>query len=344
MRLLATHSVQRRDGIASLCLYHGDLSAIPHDEAVDVLVVSAFPDNYVPTSTSLIGALRRRGISVADLSRDKEADLRGAFSSWISRDIGAPFPEAGFRRIVCFESSSHVPPSETVGDVFRALMPFLFGDPPIQSIAMPVLSSGNQGFDPEVMLGAIFNAATHWLALGLPIRVIKIVVQDAVQAERLRQTFTRLSASLAAPQPGKPDDPSGDRRPYDLFVSYSHEDASEVDGLVGLLQSTKPGLRVFCDRLVLNVGESWQGELDHALESAATVVAVYSPAYLRSKMCIEEFNMARLRHRESPTPILKPIYLRSAPLPLYMRSLQYIDCREADQARFPTVLRYLGVA
>jgi len=344
MRLLATHSVQSRDGSASLCLYHGDLSAIPPDEAVDVLVVSAFPDDYVPTSTSLIGALHRRGISVADLSRDKEADLRGAFSSWISRDIVATFPDAGFRRILCFESSSLAAPPETVGDVFRALMPFLLGDPPILSIAMPVLSSGHQGFDPEVMLGAIFNAATHWLVAGLPIQVIKIVVQDAVQAERLGRTFTRLSSSPAAPQSCKPDGTSDGKRAYDLFVSYSHDDASEVDGLIGLLRSAKPGLRVFCDKLVLNVGESWQGELDHALESAATVVPIYSPAYLRSKMCIEEFNMARLRHRESPTPILKPIYLRTAPLPLYMRSLQYIDCREADRERFPSALRYLGVS
>jgi len=302
MRLLATHSVQRRDGVASLCLYHGDLAAIPPDEAVDVLVVSAFPDDYVPTSTSLIGALHRRGISVAALARDKEADLRAAFSSWISRDLVATFPDAGFRRIVCFESSSHAPPPEAVGDVFRALMPFLLGDPPILSIALPVLASGHQGFDPEVMLSAIFNAATHWLAAGLPIRVIKIVVQDAVQAERLRQTFARLSSSLAAPQSGVPDDTSSDARAYDLFVSYSHDDTSEVDGLISLLRSTKPGLRVFCDKLVLNVGQSWQAELDHALESAATVVAVYSPAYLRSKMCIEEFNMARLRHREKPNP------------------------------------------
>jgi hypothetical protein len=43
--------------------------------------------------------------------------------------------------------------------------------------------------------------------------------------------------------------------------------------------------------------------------------------------------MARVRHRESPNPVLRPIYLKTAQLPLYMRTLQYIDCREADHQR-----------
>jgi hypothetical protein len=63
--LLATHVVRHTAGDKYIKLYQGDLAAIPKNEAVDLLIVSAFPDDYVPTPTSLIGALYRRGISVA---------------------------------------------------------------------------------------------------------------------------------------------------------------------------------------------------------------------------------------------------------------------------------------
>ena len=53
-------------------LSQGDLTDLSPSERADVLVVSAFPDDYKPTKRSLIGALRRRGLSVKKLARKKD--------------------------------------------------------------------------------------------------------------------------------------------------------------------------------------------------------------------------------------------------------------------------------
>jgi hypothetical protein len=306
------------------------------------LVLSAFPNDYVPTSTSLIGALHRKGLSIAEVARTKEVDLRSVFSSWLSHDLTAAFPEAGFRKILCFETTRSGSAPDSVGNIFRAIIPFAVGESPIQSVAMPVLAAGDQGYAPSLMLEAIVPAGTHWLAAGLPIKTIKLVVYDRGLAAGLHEDFLRLSNALTLR--GAEERETAGAGQYHYFISYAHDDTPDVDLLVRELKAFNPRLAIFQDKLQLNAGQSWQAELDLALESCGAVLAVYSPAYLTSKMCIEEFNMARLRHRESPTPVLKPVYLRNTALPLYMRSLQYIDCREADQTRLTTAARELAAA
>lgn len=102
--------------------------------------------DYSPTPTSLIGALAiNLGISVRNLSKDKEEDLRRQYFCWWSK----PLPEEhSFRRILCFEGGfgSHgSTPPKVVGAVFRCLVPILSGkDSKGGSVIMPLLASGDQ--------------------------------------------------------------------------------------------------------------------------------------------------------------------------------------------------------
>jgi hypothetical protein len=332
MELLESHVVHYRGQPRHLKLYRGDLADIPPSEAVDLLVVSAFPDDYVPTPSSLIGALYRKGISVDELAADKAVDLRSSCSCWLSREL-TDFPDAGFRRILCFEPLIRGNPPEVVGDIFRALMPFVLEEPPIHSIALPIIASGDQQFDSELMLRSLVDAAVHWLAAGLPVETIKVVTYSYAEAARLRKLFRALTASPVATPSSEVKASKKSKERYDVFVSYSHSDGEEVATLVATMKAALPQIRIFQDKLELKIGDAWQMELDNALENCLKIICVYSPAYLSSKMCMEEFNMARLRHRESEEGVLLPLYLRTAQLPLYMRSLQYLDCREADQLR-----------
>lgn len=126
-----------------------------------------------------------------------------------------------------------------------------------------------------------------------------------------------------------------------FFISYSHQNKDAVDFMVAELKRLRPEIRIFLDRHELNAGAAWQQKIFEALDDCKGVVAVYSPPYLQSKVCKEEFNIALFRHRESANGVLLPVYLQSADLPTYMKLVQYIDCREGDRVKMEDACRYI---
>jgi hypothetical protein len=101
MELLAEWNLFHKGEARTIQLLYGDLAHLPAEHSVDVLVVSAFQNDYVPTRTSLIGALADAGLSVADLARNKKIDSRTEFSCWLSYPIDQAF---AFRYLLCIES------------------------------------------------------------------------------------------------------------------------------------------------------------------------------------------------------------------------------------------------
>jgi len=340
------------DGVGAIELLHGDLTELPPEHAVDVLILSAFPDNYAPTKTSLIGALHRRGLSVAALATDKEWDLRSNFSCWMSRDI----PDEGFnfKRILCFETGHRGSPDELVGDIFHALAPFVFGPPNIRSVAMPVLASGNQGHDFEVMLRGLLIAATHAMTGAAPLDVVKIVVRSQDELSRARKVFeafevqsgaggaTVRSASLfgdifyARTDAGSPLESGGtSASPVDVFISYSRADESVATSLANDLRAA--GLRVFLDTSAIKHGAAWLEKIHDALDCCRAVVPIYSPDFLKSRPCKWEFNLACNRNIECDEEFIFPVLIRDADLPIYMRAINYRDCRISDLSKVSVV-------
>jgi hypothetical protein len=157
-----------------ISLYRGDLSRIPSDQTVDLLVVSAFPNNYVPVPDTLIGALHRRGLSVAERASDKAQDLREISGFRISKPLVERYPDLHIGRIACFEPLVIGQPPQVVGELFRGLFPLL-DESEDAIVAMPLLSSDNQRWPPEAIFGPLAEAAYHWLQRGLPIAELRIV-------------------------------------------------------------------------------------------------------------------------------------------------------------------------
>jgi hypothetical protein len=55
MKLLDSIRIQG-NGDKRVELYEGDLTEVDQADEFDLLVISAFPNDYIPTSSSLIGA------------------------------------------------------------------------------------------------------------------------------------------------------------------------------------------------------------------------------------------------------------------------------------------------
>lgn len=328
MKLLDSITVHHGQTERHIELYHGDLTNMPSSHAVDVLVISAYPNNYRPTRGTMIEALMHKNISVRDLARNKAVDLRDSFSSWLSQDIKSDDEGIRFKQILCFEPKLRGEPPEVIGDIFQSLMPLVTGDQPITSIAMSLIATGNQRVPLVDVLDPLLDAAVHWLALGIPVERIKIVEYNQLKAMEMKGAFSvlkrkyeNLSLSIDSTYS------------HDIFISYSHDNDQEVAYFVDELKRLQPSIRLFYDRQNLDLGAAWQHEIYDALDDCNKVITFYSPTYLQSKVCKEEYNIALFRHRDSEDGILIPIYLYTADLPSYMQLVQYIDCREAEERK-----------
>jgi hypothetical protein len=323
-----------------IALYEGDLTAIPPEHRADILVVSAFPHDYCATPTSLIGALDRVGLSVADLAANKAHDLRATSAFWISQPLGASAPVKNIGQVACFEPAVRGSPPSVVGDLFRGLFPFL-DDRRNYVVAMPVLASGDEGWSPAIMLRAILNAAAHWLARGLAISELKIVTPTRNDAVALAATFQDYKAKLstAALKPSQ-------SAAYDVFLSFSTADAAAADHAKSALQMSIDAKKIFDFRLSIDKGKSWQEELDRAICSSRNIVAILSPAYFASSECREELMQARLRNKRATNPLLFPIYWQDwgKELDLWLQVVNYADCREANVQALAAAVSTLSLA
>lgn len=306
-------------------LHHGDLTDLSPEHSVDVLILSAFPGDYLPTPSSLIGALSAKGVSVSDLAHNMAVDLRQSFSCWMSQRLQVTAPGLRFNQILCFEPLVRGSPPDVVGDIFRALSPFLAGDPPIRTAAMPIVAAGDQGYSVAAMLPPLVDAAIHWMRIGMPLDTLKIFAYSEPTAKQAAQLFAALK------EKNKPTPARTPHYEYDVFISYCRANEDAAQQIKNHLSKHK--LRLFVDTQELERGAAWQPHIFRALDSCRRMVAVYSPSYINSKVCQEEFNIAWARGRKHDLNVIYPIYWQSAELPTYMDMLVYSDCRELHRDR-----------
>ena len=87
---------------------------------------------------------------------------------------------------------------------------------------------------------ATLQAAAHWLAIGLPVRSIRVVIKDRAAADSFARVFSDFKAGLRDWLVRPPTEAR-----YDFFISYAHEDTEAAETLVRALHQVNPDLRIF---------------------------------------------------------------------------------------------------
>lgn len=223
--------------------------------------------------------------------------------------------------------------------MFRGLFPFL-DDQKNQTVAMPLLAAGDQGNPPELMLMSILDAATHWLARGLAISELKIVIRDPRRAKELAATMAEFKLRLRTSnlKPAK-------SATFDVFLSFSSQDSKAADFVRTELAKRSPAKQIFDFRIQIDKGKSWQEEIDRAISSCKAIMAILTPSYFNSPECREELMQARLRNKRSGHTILFPVYWLSSKeeLDLWLQALNWADCREGDYYKLTAAMKDLSL-
>lgn len=160
-------------------LHLGDITNLGFP--VELLTVSAFRNSYSPTPGTVMESLYRRGIHVQNLSRVPELDFRQNLGIWLSGATGVE----GIGRLVCLEVIGRVFTfREALHNLFSFLNILETRGVQYSSIAIPMLGTGNQGFDKAEVIPALLDESLRFLQIARSIKEIHFVVfsdPDAMQ-------------------------------------------------------------------------------------------------------------------------------------------------------------------
>ncbi|PIK34525.1 hypothetical protein BSL78_28650 [Apostichopus japonicus] len=300
--------VLTQNGECSIEYYLGDICCLKPENKVDVLLVSAFRENYDPIKGTLIGALRYQlKLNVAEYALNKAEDLREYYSCWVSHPLPEHLP---FKRLLCFEQRDN-------SNKFVEMLKF-----------SSYLKSVSKGFRETDLMQSMVEAAVNWMKAGLPLKQLKIVqyavfTEEGEVAQSQRGTTKASENSLETPIE------------YDIYLSCCKEDRDVSKALLDSLKQAKPDIRVVVgsDQKMMK-DESWQEEMYETMMKSARVVTVLSPRYLQSAACIEQYNIALCCNRKVHKDLLAPFYVEAVPeLPSYMQLVQYVDCLSRDASK-----------
>lgn len=357
MKQLAFFKVHHADNLATVQLMHGDLAAIPAENATDILVMSAFPGDYTALPGSLVLELEKKGLSVAALANDKEVDLLANLHCWLSKPLSKEQQEQfHFKKLLCFEPGASIKtPAEVVGDIFRCINSFAF-DEDNNEIAMPMIGTGYQQVSIQKMLPALLDASYFWLNNGLPLKNIQLVVHSEKDVQPAIDVFNAFSKKI--PQPARKNNfnkdiklaaappPAAPAQRYDYFLSYAHVHAKDIEYFVTALKKKNNKLRIFYDKESIPPGGLWIQQISNAIQQADKVLIFLSPDYDSSPVCWDEFQCAKLVEYNTKKPVIQTLYLyghKETPMPLIMGIYSYLDCREGDTTKLEQSITQLSI-
>lgn len=156
-------------GEKRISVYEGDMTRF--EQNVDLMTISAYYHNYVPTTGTAIEALQEKcGIFTEHLASEPFLDLRHFCGCWISDRLAVSDNNKYIRRIGCLELrplSRDDNPAETLLTVIQSYFCVLeliaLQSIPLKRVAMPLLGTGRQRVEPRLIVVPLISEAINYL-------------------------------------------------------------------------------------------------------------------------------------------------------------------------------------
>ena len=123
--------------------------------------------------------------------------------------------------------------------------------------------------------------------------------------------------------------PALNKRPKDVFISYSHADIAQVEPLARWLQGVA-GLDVWWDTRQLTAGTRLSSALPGGLESARAALFCVSNGWAESTWCEDEFNAALQERRANRRYRIIALHLDDCTVPKFLANARYLEMRTLD--------------
>ncbi|XP_059171978.1 uncharacterized protein LOC131953016 [Physella acuta] len=305
----------------------GDITKLSVEEKVDLVFTSAFCCDYNPVPGTLIGSLKQNlNISVKHLASSKELDLRTHFSCWVSQKLESYLP---FNRLACFEydrGSGKL--TEQLSQMFRAMMPIFNSKE--SSVITPLLATGNQAQSYTTVMAGMVNAACEWIRAGLPLQCLKIVLYSTnpLKLSERDANCLKLFSELKLKWNELENMTEMDSKLCDVCLSYAPEDEHLAKNVEKNLLKHSSDISIHSDIFEFNHNDVWQRQIYNVMKSSKKIIVILTPAYIASKECLEQFNIALCCNRLRKEELVLPFYMQTiSSIPSYMSIVQYLDCR-----------------
>jgi len=131
-----------------------------------------------------------------------------------------------------------------------------------------------------------------------------------------------------------------DKYEFDLFISYSHQDAEFVKLICAELKVQ--GKKVWLDEKVINVGDSVVSKIRKGIDSSRYFAIVVSENSINSKWVEREADIATNIELKEGRTIVLPLLLQGTNLPWFLEGKLYADFRNSHSEGLSKLVQALA--
>lgn len=188
MKRLNVVEFEKTNGYCSVEIYNGDITSI--NQNVDLLVVSAFKNSFVPSEGTVIGALyNTHNIDLKKLFNEEKLDLRESLNCWVTNKHNIEL----YKNILVAELLSYSNKSTNIKTIFKNLFISIsvleqLGTK-VKSIAMPALGTGNQNLYIKEAINALISELKIFLRKETCIEKVLFIEKDEGKSLKISKSL-----------------------------------------------------------------------------------------------------------------------------------------------------------